>query len=65
MRDKAGIEAVGFGSDFDGIEDNGELIDYSGFTRLLAAMEEKFTDDEIDKICTQNALRVIREVTGR
>ena len=64
MRDKAGIESIGFGSDFDGIDDNGELINYSGFTRLLAEMEKTFSDDEIDKICSLNALRVIREVVG-
>ena len=40
MKDKAGIDALGFGSDFDGIEDNGELVNYSGFTRLLSAMEK-------------------------
>lgn len=65
MRDKAGIESIGFGSDFDGIDDNGELINYSGFTRLLAEMEKTFSDDEIDKICSLNALRVIREVVGK
>ena len=65
MKDKAGIEAVGFGSDFDGIEDNGELIDYSGFTPLLARMEKHFTDAEIEKISWQNALRVLGDVTGR
>ena len=62
MKDKAGIESVGFGSDFDGIEDNGELVNYSGFTKLLGIMEKHFTDDEIDMICNKNALRVIREV---
>ncbi len=65
MKDKAGIDALGFGSDFDGIEDNGELVNYSGFTRLLSAMEKKFTDDEIDKICSLNALRIIKDVTGK
>lgn len=64
MRDKAGIEAIGFGSDFDGIDDNGELVNYSGFGRLLAEMEKKFSDDEIEKICSLNALRVIRDVVG-
>lgn len=62
MTDKAGIESVGFGSDFDGIDDNGELVNYSGFTKLLGIMEKHFTDDEIDMICNKNALRVIREV---
>ena len=65
MKDKAGVDAVGFGSDFDGIDDNGELENYSGFTTLLERMEGKFTYDEIDKICRENALRVIKDVICR
>lgn len=65
MKDKAGIDAVGFGSDFDGIDDNGELVNYSGFTTLIERMEGKFTYDEIDKICRGNALRVIKDVLGK
>ena len=65
MKDKAGIDAVGFGSDFDGIDDNGELVNYGGFITLLERMEGKFTYDEIDKICRENALRVIKDVIGR
>ena len=64
MKDKAGIDAVGFGSDFDGIDDNGELVNYGGFITLLERMEGKFTYDEIDKICRGNALRVIKDVIG-
>ena len=65
MKDKAGIDAVGFGSDLDGIDDNGELVNYSGFKPLLERMEDKFTYDEIDKICRENALRVMRDVLGK
>ncbi|MGN0733129.1 MAG: dipeptidase [Emergencia sp.] len=65
MKDKAGIEAIGFGSDFDGIDDNGELVNFSGFTPLLERMEKTFTDDEIDKICSGNALRVMKDVIGK
>ncbi len=65
MKDKAGIESIGFGSDFDGIEDNGELVNYGGFTKLLNKMENHFSDDEIDKICNLNAMRVIEEVLGK
>lgn len=62
MKSKAGIDALGFGSDFDGIEDNGELINYSGFEKLLERMQNHFTDDEIDKISHENALKVINEI---
>ena len=65
MKDKAGIEAIGFGSDFDGIDDNGELVNFGGFTPLLERMEKTFTDDEIDKICSGNALRVMKDVLGK
>lgn len=64
MTDKAGIESVGFGSDFDGIESAGELENYLGFKKIIAAMEKEYTDDEIDKICYSNAMRVIKEVIG-
>jgi membrane dipeptidase len=62
MKDKAGIDAIGFGSDFDGIDDNGEMVNYSGFGKILERMENHFTYDEIDKICSGNALRVMKEV---
>lgn len=65
MRDKAGIDAIGFGSDFDGIETNGELVNYGGFTTLLEKLEKHFTYDEIDKISEGNAMRVIRDVIGK
>ena len=64
IKDKAGIETVGWGSDFDGISDNGELVDFTGFNPLIDAMSKHFTDDEIDMINYKNALRVIREVQG-
>ena len=56
--EKAGIDTVAFGSDFDGIESRLEFQDYSGMPRILAAMEKHFTDDEIDKISSGNFLRV-------
>lgn len=64
IKNKAGIDAVGFGSDFDGIRYNGELINYNGFTELIRRMEKRFTYDEIDKICNLNILRVMKEVLG-
>jgi membrane dipeptidase len=57
-KNKAGIESVALGSDFDGIESTLEFGDYSGFPQLLSSMEKIFTDDEIDRICEKNFLRV-------
>lgn len=65
MADKAGIESVGLGSDFDGIDDAGEIKNYEGYIRILEKMESVFTDDEIDKICSGNALRVMKDVFGK
>jgi len=64
MKNKAGIEAIGFGSDFDGIDDNGEMIDYSGFARMLLELEKHFTPREIDMITHKNALRVMKHIFG-
>ena len=57
-KNRAGIESVAFGSDFDGIESALEFGDYSGMPQLLSAMEKSFTEDEIDRICEKNFLRV-------
>ncbi len=61
MRNKAGIDAIALGSDFDGIDCELEFRDYTGMPRIAEALSAKFTDDEIDKICSGNALRVLRE----
>lgn len=65
MADKAGIESVGLGSDFDGIDDAGEIENYEGYIKILERMQGVFTDDEIDKICSGNALRVMKDVFGK
>ena len=65
IRDKAGIDALCFGSDFDGIGGcTLEFRDYAGFPRILNAIERHFSDGEIEKICRGNALRILRDVVG-
>ena len=58
VRDMAGVDAIAFGSDFDGIESELEFGDYAGFQQILRALEQHFTEDEIDKISSENFLRV-------
>ncbi len=58
MVDKAGIESVAMGSDFDGIDCGLEMKDAAGFPQLLAKMSKHFTDDQIEKIAHKNFLRV-------
>ena len=64
IRKIAGIDAVGIGSDFDGIECTPEgLDDVSKFPNLTRALLEKgYTAEDIRKIYGGNFLRVMRGV---
>lgn len=64
IADKAGIDAVALGSDFDGINDKLEFKDFVGMNAIVEGISGAFTADETDKICHGNALRVFREVIG-
>jgi membrane dipeptidase len=59
IADKAGIETVAMGSDFDGIDCELEMKDFSGFPALIEKMQKYFTDDEIDLITHKNFLRIL------
>ena len=61
----AGIEAVGLGSDFDGVD--GELPegmeDISQVPNIAEGLAKRnYSQDEIDKVLGSNSLRVLREV---
>ena len=60
----AGVDAVGLGSDYDGMDSPLEWGDAAGQQALVRAMEPYFTAGEIEKICCGNALRVFRDVIG-
>ena len=59
----AGIDHVGFGSDFDGVgptTPNG-LKDVSQYPNLIAELLRRGYDDgDVEKICGENALRVLK-----
>ena len=62
IKKKIGIEHIALGSDFDGIDPNIELKDAAMMLTLIDALSSAgLTDDEIDKITYQNALRVFRD----
>ena len=61
IRDKAGIDALGFGSDFDGISSELEFKDYTGMPQIINELGKHLTDDEIEKVCNGNMLRLIKE----
>ena len=64
MRQKAGMDALALGSDYDGISCRLELEDCSQLPRLVDALSGCFTDGEIEKICRGNVLRLFRDVIG-
>ena len=62
IKNKIGVDHIGLGSDFDGIDPKIELKDASCLPLLIGEMERAgFTDEEIEKITYQNALRVFKE----
>ena len=64
IADKAGIEAVALGSDFDGIDCTLELKDYGGLVPLAERIADRFGADDAERICSGNALRVLRDTIG-
>lgn len=65
MVDKAGIEHVGFGSDFDGIDTTGELVNYTGFDKVIDAMHKYYNEDQIDLLLHGNVLRAMKDIIGK
>lgn len=65
MVNKAGMESVGLGSDFDGIDCELEFSDYASYPLLLDALSKHFTEDQLDMICNGNAFRVLKENLGK
>lgn len=64
----AGIDHVGFGSDFDGVGDTlpVDLRDVSQYPNLLAVLLKRgYTDVQVVKMCSGNFLRVWEEVLSR
>ena len=64
MADKAGIDTVALGSDFDGIDSVLEFEGCQGLPMVEEALNRCFTADEVDKITHLNALRVIKDTVG-
>ena len=63
IRNIAGIDAIGLGSDFDGITSEVDFYGCGEIHKLAEGMEKAgFTEDEIEKVFYKNVLRVFREV---
>jgi membrane dipeptidase len=65
VADRAGVEHVGFGSDFDGGDIPDALGDVTGLPRLLQALaDDGFTAAEVDAIAWGNWRRVLAAAWG-
>ena len=63
IRNIAGIDCIGLGSDYDGIPGNIEMKDCSYMPRLAhELLKNKFTYDEVEKIFSKNVLRLYKEL---
>ncbi|RBP42259.1 dipeptidase [Garciella nitratireducens] len=61
----AGMDAIGLGTDFDGIEGELEIKNIAQIHHLMQALEQAgFHPDEIEKICYKNVERILRECIG-
>ncbi len=64
IADKAGVDTVALGSDFDGISSVLEFPACAGMPMIEQTLSRCFTPAEVDKITHGNALRVIRDTVG-
>ena len=63
IKNLAGIDCIGLGSDFDGIEPYDELKDACHVGKLYHALSEAgLSEEEIEKIFYKNVLRVYKEI---
>ncbi|AOT72152.1 dipeptidase [Geosporobacter ferrireducens] len=63
IRNVGGIDVIAIGSDFDGTSPELEIADISELGKLVIELKKnKFNEDEIEKICYKNGLRVIKDV---
>ena len=65
IRKVGGIEVIAIGSDFDGISPELEIAHAGEMNKLINALTKRgFKQDEVEKICWGNALRIIKETLG-
>jgi membrane dipeptidase len=63
IRNVAGVEVIGLGSDFDGIPNPVEIDDASKMSKLSEELlKQGFSYDEVEKMFWKNGVRIIKEV---
>lgn len=65
MANVAGIDSVGLGSDYDGMNSKLEWEDAGGQQLLVQGLEKEFKPEEVEKICYKNALRAFKDIIGK
>ena len=63
VREVAGVEHVGLGGDYDGVDRLPVgLEDVSGYPRLLAALADRgWSDEDLARLTCRNVLRTMRD----
>jgi membrane dipeptidase len=62
VRDVAGIDHVGIGSDYDGMNAPPEMPDVSSYPALFARLIERgWSDEDLGKLASGNILRALHE----
>ena len=56
-----GIDVIGLGSDFDGIDNKLEIENCGGMQLLYEALKKYYSEEEIEKIFYKNVLRVYKD----
>jgi membrane dipeptidase len=65
MVEKAGVDCVALGSDFDGATMPAELEDAAGLPKLMQALQDRgYSDADLIKIAHGNWVRVLRDTWG-
>jgi len=65
IKNVAGVDVIGLGSDFDGIPNPVEIEDISQMSKLSdSLLKNGFSTDEVEKMFFRNGLRIIKEVLG-
>ncbi len=63
IRNVGGIDVIAIGSDFDGTSPGLEIENIGQMDKLVTGLKKnKFSGEEVEKICYKNGLRIIQEV---
>lgn len=63
MTDKAGVESVGFGTDFDGIDCELEMESCAGIQSLAEVLKRRgMSETQLEKVFYKNVLRIYQEL---